>query len=252
MKTSRWFALLAMVVTTAFWACDSGNGSADAVTADTPTDVQQPPADVPEDPGLPLDPGTFDPGPGDPGAPDVVAVDNPPADVPPGCPAVVTGPTCHAIAACALQCTGAGRETECVGTADAAEVTKWQAVRDCLATAACAAVFENEQLSVCATTACPAALEGCFAATVGKCCAIVNCRKECDPDDPSCPLRCFGLASKDQQAVFVEYKDCILDTECAKTDLRANSWPTWTCEEYAQGHNCPTPTQECFPPSGCN
>jgi len=256
MKTSRWFAILAMVVSTSVWACSSSGGSKDVVSADVPTDVP-PPVDTIQDPGTPHDPGTFDPGTVDPGTDpgtttDIVVADTPSVDVPAGCPAVISGPTCSAIAACALQCTDSGREAACVGTAVAAEKTRWEALRDCLATAACPKVFDNEQFTDCVTTTCADAFGACFSATAGKCCAIVNCRKECDPDDPSCPMRCYGLASKAEQAVFDTYKDCVLETECGKTDLRANGWPTWTCEAHAQGTNCSIQSQNCFPTTGCN
>lgn len=251
MERTRWFAIVAMVVTTmGFVACDSGNSSGtDTLVTDTAQDV--PPADVVDDKGV-EDLGV-DHGPADPGketvAPDTAPVDNTPTDTAPTCPAMISGPTCNAIAACALQCTEAGREAACVGTADAAEKAKWETLRDCLATAACPKVFENEQFSTCAVAACGAALDGCFTTAGGKCCTIVNCRKDCDPDDPACPMRCYGKAPKEEQVIFVDYKDCILGVECAQTDVRANGWPTWTCEEYAQYHNCPNQQQACFPPN---
>ncbi len=255
MKTARGFAILAMVVTTSVWACDSGNDTTDVQVTDPGVEADVPATEVPSDPGTTEEVGTPDPGHLDTakenGAIDTVVEDHAPADVAPACPVVVTGTACNEVAACALQCDDAAHEAECVAQADATVKAKWEALRDCLATAACPKVFENEQFTECVTTQCAAAFEGCFSDGTAKCCAIVNCRKDCDPDDPSCPLRCFGGVPKAEQALFVEYKECVLAQECAETDVRANGWPNYTCEDFAKGQ-CPIQTQACFPISGCN
>jgi hypothetical protein len=254
MRTTRLLAILATVVTTAAWACDSGNGNA------TDNGVQDNGADVPvntdvaTDPGTPEDTGAKDPGTADNAKPDTNPVDHgtpdtTAADVPQTCPAVVSGATCGAIAACAIQCDAEGRAAECVGATTGAEVEKWDALKACLATAACPKVWENEQFTACATTACKATLEACFVTDGGKCRDIWICRKDCDPDDPSCPARCYGIGSVEAQATWVTYKDCILGIDCAETDIMANGWPVWTCEEYGENHNCPLQSQACFPPS---
>jgi hypothetical protein len=257
--TTRWFVILAMVLTTVNVACSSdGTSKKDAVTTDDGTDVQNPtdtgtdsPQDLgPTDHGAADNPVTVDTG-NDTGATDTTPADTVPTDVPATCPAVITGPTCREIAACALQCTDAAHQAECVGATTGDEKTKYETLRDCLALAACPKIFDNEQFSACATAACKDSLDACFQTPDGKCCATVNCRKDCDPDDPSCPMRCYGLASLAEQEVFIEYKDCLLGADCA-SDVQANLWPTWTCENYARYHNCPNQSQACFPLSGCN
>ena len=251
MRTTRWMVIVAMVVTTAAWACESDGDATDVVVQDT-ADVQAP-QDVPGDPGQPEDNGPLDTG-KDTAKPDTTPVDNgpkdtPPTDVPPTCPLVVTGPTCSEIGACAIQCADAAHETACVGATTGAELDKWTALKACLATAACPKVWENEQFTACATGACQALLEGCFQGADKKCRDIWICRKDCDADDPSCPARCLGSGTVPEQAKFVAYKTCILGVECAETDIMANGWPVWTCEEYGQYHNCPLQSQDCFPPT---
>lgn len=252
MRTTRWMLLVAMVVTTAAWACDSDGGNATDAVQDNAADVPVV-QDVVQDPGT-QDPGTVDPGKTDTPKPDNAPVDNAPVDngptdVPATCPVVVTGPTCNAIAACAIQCADAGRAAACVGSTTGAEVEKWDALKACLDTAACPKVWENEQYSACATAACKDTLEACAQTEGGKCRDIWICRKDCDPDDPSCPARCLGTGTVAAQATFVAYKDCILGIDCAETDIEANGWPVWTCEEYGQYHNCPLQSQACFPPT---
>jgi hypothetical protein len=256
MKTLRWFMVLALVLSVAGLACDSSSSTPGdvGVATDNGSDVA-PPTDTTvdqgkTDEGLTDIPGLTDNG-KDQGTHDVTSVDAVISDVQVGCQVVVTGPACRQMAACALQCNESGHEAKCVGATTGDEKARFEVVRDCLATAACPVIFENEQFTECATTACGNEIDACFQTTNGKCCQVVKCRKKCDAGDPSCPMSCFGMATTTEQDKFIAYKDCLFGVECASTNLLDNGWPTQSCEDNAQGNYCPTFTQDCFPLVGC-
>jgi hypothetical protein len=251
--TRRWFVLLA-VVALGVAACGGDDGGADAV------DVTQ--GDTAEDPGVPdtttsddigpVDPGTPDQGPN----PDLVSPDDglkPDLGVdhgPQACPnPPVTGSTCNEAGACALSCDGEGHEERCLEEADTDAAADWVAARDCLEGAECEDLFVDDSFSVCAQTACGAELGTCFATPDGTCRDIWRCRKECDSGDPGCEIRCFGLGATEVQAVWVLYRTCLFEGECAATDLMENGWPVHTCEQFIQRSTCVNQYQACFPPT---
>ena len=203
------------------------------------------PTDVgPQDRGTedltpPEDKGPTDPGPG---------VDTAKPDTPAQCPAVVTGATCAAKVACALQCADATYRSECVGSASDEATQKAEAALSCLQALDCGTLIEDEWFSGCADSACADAINACFVGT-GICNDIRKCRIACEPTDPACPLRCWGEATLEQQDVWADYWDCIMGSDCVQNgDLMPNGWPTENCERNAQMHFCPLQTQACIPP----
>lgn len=204
-------------------------------------------ADVPVTPDLPVDKG---------GTPDTT----PPTDVPkettpvdvaipdgtPACIAVTTGPTCREAAACAVQCDDTTYQDGCKAQLDATGKEATDKILACLKTADCVTAFESEEFSTCADTSCSDVLEPCFVGTA-KCKDVWACRKDCDASDPGCPMKCFGLASAAEQDLWITYKDCVYNAECAATDLRPNGWPTQKCEDYAVGHFCSNEKLACIP-----
>lgn len=242
-------------------ACGGGGGGGD--TSGQPDVPQADPGPTPDpgtpDPGTP-DTGTPDSGPVDPGPEDTPAPDDPGPtdpgptpdtalpDIPAQCPTVVTGPTCAAKVACALQCADATYGAACVGTAAGQATQSAQAALACLKGLDCGPVIEDEGFSDCASAACENELDACFEGT-GICNDIRKCRMACEPTDPACPLRCRVEATLEEQDVWDTYRDCIMGADCVQNgDVMPNGWPTENCERYAQMHYCPLQTQACIPP----
>ncbi len=241
-------------------SCGGGGGG----TTNAQPDVPQVDPGPPQDPG-PTDPGTPDPGTPDPGTPDLGPQDVPSSedkgptdpgpgpdttqpDIPAECPTVVTGATCAAKVACALQCADEAYGAACVGAAADEASQQAQAALACLEGLNCGPVTEDEWFSDCATAACEAEIDTCFTGA-GICNDVRKCRMACDASDPACPLRCWGEATLEQQDVWAAYWDCIMGADCVENgDVLPNGWPTENCERYAQNHYCPNQTQACIPP----
>lgn len=177
-----------------------------------------------------------------------IPIPDPGPDIP-GCPTLITGPTCAAKVACALQCPAEGSYvSQCVGPAADQETEKAQETLDCLLALNCQSLIENERFSLCAKEACKADLDACFAGN-GICNDIRKCRMACEPNDYACPLRCLAEATLAEQEVWADYWTCIMGADCVQSgDVMANGWPTENCERYAQSHYCPNQTQACIPP----
>ncbi len=157
-----------------------------------------------------------------------------------GCPAaVISGPTCGEIGACALQCNDAGFQAQCLALGNQAARDAFAPLQTCLATAKCATAWENDDFSTCAKTACANELGACFVGTM-KCKDIWTCRKECDPEDTGCGMRCMAQGTLAFQSAWVDYKNCVLAAACAQdpANLRGNGWPTDQCEGNADGTVC--------------
>jgi hypothetical protein len=230
--------------------CESSSGGTDATVTDTPAEVADVVETTPE-----VVPDT---------APETVKPDTPVVDVAEtvndtatkeevtvGCPATAfAGPTCAEMAACAFQCDDAAYETQCLAQGETAAKDAYTALKDCLATAACKDFFKGEEFPACAVTGCADKLDACFAGAL-KCKDIWTCRKACDAENPGCALACYGMATPDQQDVWVAYEHCIFQVDCTQdpANLQANGWPTPECEAYAAGHNCPNQRQACVPPT---
>ncbi len=211
------------------------------------------------DPGTP-DPGKPDPGPQDLGPQDIIppedegptdpgpGPDTTQPDIPAQCPTVVTGATCAAKVACAIQCADATYKSACVGAAADEATQRAQAALSCLQGLDCGFVTEDEWFSDCAAAACKAEIDTCFAGT-GICNDVRKCRMACDASDTACPVRCWAEATLEQQDVWGDYWDCIMSADCVENgDVLPNGWPTENCERYAQNHYCPLQTQACIPP----
>ena len=171
------------------------------------------------------------------------------ADVPAGCPAaVISGPTCGEIGACALQCTDAAFQAQCIAQGEQAAKDAFAAVQTCLATAACATLWVNDDFSECAKGACADKLSACFVGTM-TCKDVWTCRKGCDPEDTGCPIRCLAEGAPNYQAVWLDYKNCALAAACAQNpaNLRGNGWPTDQCEGNADGTVCHNQYMACVP-----
>lgn len=252
---TRMTATLATLTALAAACGGGGGGTKDSgVTPDVDrVDVDMVDAGPTQDPG-PADPGTPDPGQQDPGSEDKGPTDPGPGpdttqpDIPAQCPTVVTGPTCAAKVACALQCADATYGSACVGAAADDATQQAQAALACLEGLDCGPVTEDEWFSDCAIAACETEIDTCFTGA-GICNDVRKCRMACEPSDPACPLRCRAEATLAQQAVWGEYRDCIMGADCVENgDVLPNGWPTENCERYAQSHYCPNQTQACIPP----
>ena len=251
----RCLSSIPMVVVTAALACGGGSGGGgDGITATDVVESAQPDAVVEV-----ADHGTTDPAPTDSAVPtDTVkdtakpdvsneAVVLPDVPVQPQCPTMFTGGTCLDVVACVVQCDDASYQTECQVQADQATKDKIAAIIQCVKDAKCDGAFDDNNLSDCASKACGDLFSTCFAGT-GKCKDIWACRRDCNPDDKGCPMKCFGLGSPEAQSIWITYKNCIEQDECTGTDLRPNGWPTETCENSAANHYCPNQHQACIPP----
>lgn len=168
-----------------------------------------------------------------------------------GCPlSIFSGPTCAEVASCALQCSDSSYETQCLAQGDEGAKQTYTALKECLSAASCTAPFVGEEFPACAKAACKDKLEACFVGTL-RCKDIWTCRKGCDPENHGCPLACYGLATLEEQAIWVAYERCIFEVDCAQdpTNLMENGWPKTECEAFAAGHHCPNQRQACVPPT---
>ncbi len=255
MRILTFLAVLALVA-----GCGGGGGSSDPGGQADVTQGDLGPSDPgTPDPGTPdpgkLDPGLLDSGPQDPGKPETTWPEDegptdpgPGTDVPVQCPSVVTGTTCAAKVACAIQCADAAYEAACVGAAAEEATQQAQAVLTCLRGLECAPIMEDEWFTDCAAAACEAEIDTCFKGT-GICNDVRKCRMGCEASDPACPFRCRALATLEEQDVWEAYYDCIMGADCVEQgDVLPNGWPTDKCELYAQNHYCPKQTQACIPP----
>lgn len=169
-------------------------------------------------------------------------------DTTPVCPTgVPVGPSCLEVAACAVLCDDAAFETNCLAQAEQAASEAWIALKGCAGSNECGPMFMAEQVSDCLITSCKTEVDACL---VGEstCRDVWTCRKDCPAEDPTCAMKCVASGTAEAQEQWVEYKNCILDIQCASEDVMENGWPTYSCEQFARGF-CSLPYQACFPPT---
>jgi hypothetical protein len=257
MKRVHWVLIAAVAMFGGAQGCESSSDDVDAGR----DAVDQP--DVAEDPGVSQDPGQEDPGNVDPGTPDPGSDDpgtfDPGQEDPggvedpgaPACPTVLFGGTeCFEIAGCVLACPeDEAFEASCMALGDDAGRAAFAALRDCLAGAEdCDAYFDGEDAADCVMSACGVEMGACLPAGTGTCRDIWTCRKDCDPEDPGCPLRCMALGTVDDRSTWSLYQRCVFQGDCASTDVLPSGWPTQNCENDIANNYCTNQWQACFPP----
>lgn len=182
------------------------------------------------------------------------AVDNTHVDtyVPTECPkVVVTGSKCYEAAACwfvACDNNETYRE-QCLEQSDDTVDAMVKALNDCIETAGCEDIFVNEHFSECVRDNCLNEVDACFVTEDNLCWEIRTCRRLCSADDKSCPMRCLGEGDTTEQENWANFTDCVLDVDCAATNILPNGWLTEECEGYA-AEQCYTQAQACSEISG--
>lgn len=256
MRRVHWVLVAAIAMCVGAQGCESSSDE-----SDTRRDVGQQP-DVPGDPGVPEDPGQQDPGSVDPGTPDPGSNDpgtdpgqqDPGTVEDPGVPACPTvlfgGPACFEIAACKMACPeDEAFDEACRALGDDDGRAAFSVLMDCLGDAEdCDTYFVGEDATECVLADCGAEMGACLPEGTGTCRDIWACRKDCDPEDPGCPLRCMALGTSDDRSAWTQYQRCVFQGDCASTDVLPSGWPTQNCENDIANNNCTNQWQACFPP----